>query len=91
MTVNLSAYTLAAPYRPLVGPSLRVIVDLKHPETARWVIPGGSSGDPQSPHYADQVDLWRRGEYLPMRFLPLEAARRSGPSLRLVPAHRREG
>jgi penicillin amidase len=86
MTVNLSAYTLAAPYRPLVGPSLRVIVDLKDPEASRWVIPGGSSGDPLSPHYADQVDLWRRGDYLSMRFLPLEAARRAGPALRLVPA-----
>jgi penicillin amidase len=86
MTVNLSAYTLAAPYRPLVGPSLRVIVDLKDVEASRWVIPGGSSGDPLSPHYADQVDPWGRGEYLPMRSLPLEEARRSGPALRLVPA-----
>lgn len=86
MTVNLSGYTLAAPYRPLVGPSLRLIVDLKDPDASRWVIPGGSSGDPLSPHYADQLDLWRRGQYLPMRFLSLEAARRAGPVLHLRPA-----
>jgi len=28
------------------------------------------SGDPRSPHYADQIELWLRGEYRPMRFLP---------------------
>ena len=86
MTVNLAAYVPAAPYAPLVGPSVRLIVDCRHPEASRWIIPGGSSGDPLSPHYADQVDLWRRGEYLPMRFLPLDEARRAGGSLRLLPA-----
>ncbi len=85
MTVNLCGYTLAAPYRPMVGASLRLVVDLKHPDASRWVIPGGSSGDPLSPHYADQVDLWRRGEYLPMRFLPLDEARRAGRALLLRP------
>ena len=86
MTVNLSGYTLAAPYRPMVGPSLRLIVDLKQPDASRWVIPGGSSGDPLSPHYADQVDLWRRNEYLPMRFFTLDEAHRAGRALRLRPA-----
>jgi penicillin amidase len=85
-TVNLSAYVPAAPFRPLVGPSLRVIVDLKNPGASRWVIPGGSSGDPFSPHYADQLEPWRRGEYLPMRCTTLDEARRAGPALHLLPA-----
>jgi penicillin amidase len=86
MTVNLSAYVPTAPYAPMIGPSVRVVVDLGNPDASRWVIPGGSSGDPLSPHYADQVDLWRRGEYLPLRFLPLGEARRTGRCLRLLPA-----
>jgi len=86
MTVNLGGYPLNAPYRPQVGPSLRLIADLKDPSASRWVIPGGSSGDPFSPHYADQLELWRRGEYLPMRVLSLDEARRTGTALRLVPA-----
>jgi penicillin amidase len=85
MTVNLAGYPLHAPFLPQVGPSLRLIADLKDPNASRWVIPGGSSGDPFSPHYADQVELWRRGEYLPIQFLPLEEARHTGTSLRLLP------
>jgi penicillin amidase len=86
MTVNLAGYPLNAPYRPQVGPSLRLIADLKDPNASRWVIPGGASGDPLSPHYADQLERWRRGEYLPMRVLPQEEARRTGTALRLSPA-----
>ena len=84
MTVNLGAFPLTAPFEVMVGPSYRQIVDLGDPEASRWIIAGGVSGDPRSPHYADQIGLWLRGEYRPMRFRPMADAR-NGDVLRLVP------
>jgi penicillin amidase len=69
MTVNLAAFPLVEPFGVVAGPSYRQIVDLGAPEESRWVLGGGVSGDPRSPHYADQIPAWLRGEYRPMRFL----------------------
>jgi penicillin amidase len=84
MTVNLAAFSLVSPFEVAAGPSLRQIVDLADPEASRWILPGGASGDPRSPHYADQVEDWLRGATRPMRFLTEEAADR-GCALRLIP------
>ncbi|MHB9286041.1 penicillin acylase family protein [Halobacteriales archaeon Cl-PHB] len=46
-----------------VGSSWQMVVD---GESALGVIPGGNSGRYFSPHYADQFDLWRNGEYKPL-------------------------
>jgi penicillin amidase len=85
MTVNLGAFPLTEPFRVMVGPSYRQIVDLGDPDGSRWIIAGGASGDPRSPHYADQVEAWLQGAYRPMRLPPLEEAR-SGVVLQLIPA-----
>jgi penicillin amidase len=85
MTVNLSAFPLTGPFEVAVGPSYRQIIDLGDPDASRWIIAGGVSGDPRSAHYADQIALWLRGEYRPMRLLPLADARRGGV-LRLLPS-----
>ncbi|MFQ5839439.1 MAG: penicillin acylase family protein [Candidatus Methylomirabilales bacterium] len=61
MTVNVAAYFLSHPYAPAVGPAYRQIVDLGAQEESLWVIPGGASGDPLSPHYEDQLEDWRTG------------------------------
>jgi penicillin amidase len=66
MTVNVAAYLLSRPFESLVGPVYRQIVDLASPENSQWVVPGGSSGDPLSPHYNDQLEDWRWGRYHPM-------------------------
>ncbi len=51
------------PYSTVVYPSARVISDLA--DTMQYVVlPGGSSGEPLSKHYSDQVQLWLRGGYL---------------------------
>ncbi|MBI3080092.1 MAG: penicillin acylase family protein, partial [candidate division NC10 bacterium] len=66
MTVNMSAYIFSAPFEPIAGPSYRQVVDLGDSEAGGWVIPGGVSGDPASPHYADQLEAWLAGTLFPM-------------------------
>jgi acyl-homoserine lactone acylase PvdQ len=70
MTVNLGAFPLTEPFAVMVGPSYRQIVDLGSPDESRWIIPGGTSGDPRSPNFADQVEAWLSGTYRPMQFCP---------------------
>jgi penicillin G amidase len=52
----------------------RQVVDLADPAAASYVIPGGSSGDPQSPHFADQLAEWAQHRRIPMlyRWLDIE-------------------
>jgi penicillin G amidase len=44
----------------------RQVVDLADPGSASYVIPGGSSGDPESPHFADQLAEWAEHRRIPM-------------------------
>ena len=44
----------------------RQVVDFADLEAASCVIPGGVSGDPRSPHFADQLPMWQRHERIPM-------------------------
>jgi penicillin amidase len=54
----------------------RQVVDMAAPEAASFVIPGGASGDPRSPHFADQLAEWARHRRVPMlsRWPDIEAA-----------------
>ncbi len=45
-----------------VGPSSRRVIDLSNSNMFRSILPGGNSGEPASPHYSDQLPLWRKGE-----------------------------
>ncbi len=46
----------------------RQVVDLADPAAASYVIPGGSSGDPRSPHFSDQLAEWAEHRRVPMRY-----------------------
>ncbi|MDI3299304.1 MAG: penicillin acylase family protein [Bacillota bacterium] len=50
------------------GPSWRMIADLSDLGRSWGVFPGGESGDPTSPHYADQLPLWREDRYKELLF-----------------------
>ncbi|MBX5464858.1 MAG: penicillin acylase family protein [Clostridia bacterium] len=50
------------------GPSWRMIADLADLGRSWGVFPGGESGDPTSPHYDDQLPLWRAGRYKVLLF-----------------------
>jgi penicillin G amidase len=81
-TVRLGAFPLTAPFAVRVGQSYRQIVDLGEPDAARFILAGGVSGDPRSPHFADQLDVWLKGGGVPMR-LASEAS--GGHGLLLAP------
>ncbi len=50
-----------------IGPSWRMVVSLEEPVRAQVVYPGGQSGRPGHPHYADMLDAWAAGEYYQVR------------------------
>ncbi|WP_278349876.1 penicillin acylase family protein [Marinobacter nauticus] len=47
---------------PAAVPTGRVVIDLGDLKESRFVVLGGQSGNPLSPHYLDQVPLWQKGE-----------------------------
>jgi penicillin amidase len=62
----------------------RQVVDLAVPEAASFVIPGGASGDPRDPHFADQLAEWAAHRRVPMmsRWPDIEAAAEATITLR---------
>jgi penicillin G amidase len=64
----------AAGYFPALGFTVagtqcyRQIIDLGDLAHARWAVPLGASGHPNSPHYTDQVGPWSTNQYVPMLY-----------------------
>jgi penicillin amidase len=63
----------------------RFIADCGDWDNSLSCIPGGQSGHRGSPHYADQVDAWRRVAYHPLSFTRPAIARVQRHVLRLLP------
>ena len=51
------------------GPSWRMIVQLGARPKAYGIYPGGQSGNPGSPYYADRISEWAAGKYHELQFL----------------------
>jgi penicillin amidase len=66
-------------------PNLRTAFDTADWANSRFVLAGGQSGNPCSPHYDDQFELWQAGEAIPIAWTPDEVIRTAKASLRLVP------
>jgi penicillin amidase len=84
-TVLASSFLPGESWRAQVVPSWRQIVDLSDPDAARGVLPTGQSGNPESPHWNDQAELWATGRHHPMPFTRAAVEREAGSRLRLVP------
>jgi len=71
-TIQVGSYLWRdMPDFPLVSLSVyRQVVDLSEIEHASFVIPGGVSGVPSSPHYQDQLESWRTRTRIPMHYAP---------------------
>lgn len=57
-------------YNVIAGPSTRRLIDFAEPEESLTILPTGNSGHLRSPHYADQAELFIRGEYRPAYMSP---------------------
>jgi len=66
------------PLEPTANPAgistMRMVVELGDWEGARFILLGGQSGNPLSPHYDDMVPLWAQGSGVPIHWAP-EAVR----------------
>ncbi|MGI4947003.1 MAG: penicillin acylase family protein, partial [Janthinobacterium lividum] len=58
----------ASDFRLLAGASVRMVVDVGDWDRSVCINTPGQSGDPRSPHYADLMGPWSRGEYVPMLY-----------------------
>ncbi|MGH6983494.1 MAG: penicillin acylase family protein [Stellaceae bacterium] len=66
-TLDAGAFAIsddAHPFRDRLGPVMRMIVDMAHPEAAQFMIVPGQSGNPLSPHWDDLLTPWRDVRYV---------------------------
>jgi penicillin amidase len=49
------------------GPSTRRIIDFSDIENSVSVLPTGQSGNPMSPHYSDQAEMYNKGQFRKMK------------------------
>ena len=79
------SHLLKLPYT-VTGLSVnRYIFDPSDWTNSRWITPLGSSGNPGSPHYADQAEMWSNVEYIPQLWDWDEIADRAATKQRLEP------
>jgi penicillin amidase len=86
---NTAAQAATGLLDPLTNPGvvagLRMVIDVGAWDESRFAIAGGQSGNPFSPHYADQLPLWARGEGVPIPWSEDAVARATRSTLRLIP------
>ena len=70
---------------PIAIASLRMVVEVGNWGNSRFVVPGGQSGNPLSPHYQDMLPLWRRGEGAPIAWSEDDVEKAKISTLRLIP------
>ncbi len=66
-------------------PMVRAAFDVGRWDDCRFVLAGGQSGNPFSPHYADQLEPWRSGQGVRLGWSEAAAAARTRQTLRLSP------
>lgn len=83
--VNATGWDAAEGYEVTVVPSMRMVVDLSDLDASRWVQLTGNSGHAYHPHYTDQLELWRTGAMLPMRWERATIESEAAHTLTLTP------
>jgi penicillin amidase len=85
-TVNQAGFSYWKPLlHSTVTAHLRAVMEVGDWSSSRFVLLGGQSGNPLSPHYADLIPLWQRGEGVPIHWDDAEVARATKHELRLIP------
>ncbi len=65
--------------------NLRTVFDLSDLAASRFVLCGGQSGNPCSPHHADLFPLWQTGDSVPLPWDRDKSIRDAVATLRLLP------
>ncbi len=81
-----SADLLNPTANPHYVPTARAVLDVGEWESCRWVLPGGQSGDPASPHYDDLLPLYLKGEGVAIAWSSEVVRSATVNELRLTPA-----
>lgn len=68
------------------GASVRIVMDVGNWDASRFLNMPGLSGDPESPHYRDQLPDWVAGRYAPLAFSRAAVDRLAERVIRLEPA-----
>ncbi len=85
-TVNQAGFEFWQPLRhSTVTAHLRSVIDIGNWGESRFVLLGGQSGNPLSPHYADLVPLHQRGEGVPVHWDDDAVKRHAVATITLVP------
>ena len=66
--------------------NMRTVFDLADLSRSQFVLCGGQSGNPCSPHHADQLPLWQAGETITIAWHQDDVIRTAKDTLRLLPA-----
>ena len=72
-TLNNGSWAMNNPFNQVLGASMRIVSDMQD-SVMYCVLPGGSSGEPLSSHYSDQVQLWLNGGYIKLPVHPKPAS-----------------
>uniref|UniRef100_UPI00404A62B4 penicillin acylase family protein n=1 Tax=Fulvivirga sp. TaxID=1931237 RepID=UPI00404A62B4 len=73
-------------YNITSGPSSRRIINFADVENSLSIIPAGQSGNPLSPHYKDQVEMYTKGKWRKMLMNPQEIDEKTINKLILNPS-----
>jgi penicillin amidase len=84
-TINRASYHRLRPFAVWEVVSWRQIFDVGQWDQTRVVLPAGQSGHPLSPHYVDQTELWRTGQYRAQPFSRRAVEESRAHRLLLVP------
>jgi penicillin amidase len=64
-TVLQAGFDAREGFEAAIVPSMRFVADLDDPDRSVAVLPTGVSGNPASPHWNDQAELWAAGRQRP--------------------------
>ena len=67
-TLNVSEDHWGHSFDAWLIPAMRLIVDFGRDEPMLAVNSSGQSGNPASPHYADGIEAWLKGQYMSFPF-----------------------
>ena len=83
--LNNQMYKMADDYYQVeAGPSTRRVIDFSDVEHSKAILPTGQSGNPLSPHYKDQSEMYNKGIFRYM-YLNKEEITANGSLLELMP------